>query len=181
MLGEWRSHKDYQRFVVSNLSSVSDKNALFEYEDIISKLYILNLDELKRIVSHLYSPIGRPSEVRPEIFRAFILANDLNIALDNLPDKLRYNSILRTPDLRRVLSLVLPHTTTLLTVSLSLMNVRKSKPKSGNRQRKSVKVKNFLPRIRVLSPNSLTESSTKTRVSTAAPKRNYKKFLRAFA
>jgi hypothetical protein len=96
MLGEWRNHKDYQSFVVSNLSSVSDKNALLEYEDIISKLYILNLDELKRIVSHLYPPIGRPSEVQPEIFRAFVLANDLGIVLDNLPEKLRHNFILRT-------------------------------------------------------------------------------------
>ena len=96
MLGNWINHIDYQAFVVSQLSTVEDKNSLFEYEATISKLYILNLDPLKTCVSSLYSLIGRPSESQPEIFRALVLANDLGIVLDNLPDKLRYNFTLRT-------------------------------------------------------------------------------------
>ena len=96
MLGDWRSHVDYQAFVVTQLSSVADKSSMFEYENIISKLYILNLDPLKTCISPLYSDIGRPSESQPEIVRAFVLANDLGIVLDRLPDKLRHNFILRT-------------------------------------------------------------------------------------
>jgi len=96
LLGYWRSHEDYQSFVVSNLSSVSDKQALLEYEKIISKLYILNLNYLKPIIFGLYSLIGRKAESQPEIFRAFVLANALGIPLDRLPDKLKNNFILRT-------------------------------------------------------------------------------------
>jgi len=46
MLGHWRRHSDYQDFVVEKLGTVADKGLLLEYEDIISKLYILNLDDL---------------------------------------------------------------------------------------------------------------------------------------
>lgn len=98
MLGFWRSHSHYQKFVVHELSSIAHVNphALFEYESCISKLYILNLDELKNIIARLYSFTGRPSHSQPEIFRSLILMNHLGIPLDKWIAKLVNNSVLRT-------------------------------------------------------------------------------------
>ena len=98
MLGFWRSHCDYQKFVVNELSSIAHINphALFEYESGISKLYILNLDELKRIIAPLYSITGRPSNSQPEIFRSLILMNHLGIPLDKWTTKLKNSFVLRT-------------------------------------------------------------------------------------
>jgi hypothetical protein len=96
MLGYWRNHNDYRDFVIRQLSCVTDKTSLLEYESIISKLYILDLDPLKTIMSPLYSCTGRPSESQPEIFRAFVLANHLGVPPGRLLDKLRHNYILRT-------------------------------------------------------------------------------------
>ena len=70
MLGKWRSHSDYQKFVKSELSKIVliYPYGLLEYEKEISKLFILNLDPLKGIIEHLYSKIGRPSYLQLEIF-----------------------------------------------------------------------------------------------------------------
>jgi len=67
MLGTWRSHDDYQRYLVKNLTTLAQINphTLFEYEKIISKLYILNLDPLQNIIKHLYSVTGRKSKSQP--------------------------------------------------------------------------------------------------------------------
>ena len=97
MLGTWRSHDDYQRFVVKDLANLVQANPhpLFEYEKIISKLYILNLDPLLDIIKHLYSATGRKSKSQPEIFRAFILMNHLGLSLDQWIHKVKYNAVLR--------------------------------------------------------------------------------------
>jgi len=98
MLGFWRPHCDYQKFVTHELSSIARINphALLEYESGISKLYILNLDELKTIIAPLYSTTGRPSNSQPEIFRSLILMNHLGIPLDKWTAKLENNFVLRT-------------------------------------------------------------------------------------
>jgi len=98
MLGFWRSHSDYQKFVVRELSSIARifSSALFEYETEISKLYILNLDGLKNVIAQLYSHTGRPSNFQPEIFRSFVLMNHLGYTLDNWIFKLENNFVLRT-------------------------------------------------------------------------------------
>lgn len=98
MLGFWRSHNDYQQFVASRLSALARINpcALLEYQTEISKLYILDIDPLIRIITPLYSPIGRPAEYQPEIFRSFILMQHLHISPDNWVDKLKNNFVLRT-------------------------------------------------------------------------------------
>lgn len=97
MLGTWRSHDDYQRYVVKNLTSLAQTNphALLEYEKIISKLFILNLDPLHNIIKHLYSVTGRKSKSQPEIFRAFILMNHLGLSLDQWIHKVKFNAVLR--------------------------------------------------------------------------------------
>jgi len=98
LLGFWRTHSDYQQFVVNKLSAIAKRSpgSLLEYQTEISKLYILDLDPLKSVIAQLYSPIGRPAEYQPEIFRACILMQQLRIAPDNWTDKLKNNLVLRT-------------------------------------------------------------------------------------
>ena len=68
---------------------------LWEYEESISKLYILNLDPLKPIIAPLYSTTGRPSENQPEIFRSLVMMNDLGLSLDEWIKKLSRNPVLQ--------------------------------------------------------------------------------------
>jgi hypothetical protein len=99
MLGNWRTTKGYQVFVLTELKSLA-LNApleLIEYKDIISKLLILDLDYLCDLATEacIYSDNGRPALYQPEIFRSFIIMNDLGIPLNNWPDKLEVSPILR--------------------------------------------------------------------------------------
>ena len=98
MLGYWRCHEDYRQFVVNELSKTAliNPSALFEYEEEISKLYILDLDPLRRIIAPLYSPIGRAANFQPEIFRSLVLMNQMGYAPDNWVAKLENNFVLRT-------------------------------------------------------------------------------------
>ena len=97
MLGFWRSHADYQQFVTHELSLLAQVNPclLFEYESAISKAFILNLDPLKEILQPLYSATGRPSQFQPEIFRAFLLMNHLDLTLDQWLFKVSNNYLLQ--------------------------------------------------------------------------------------
>jgi len=97
LLGLWQSHADYQHFVATELSIIARLNpqALLEYEDSISKLYILDLDPLKPIVAPRYSPTGRPSHNQPEIFRSLVMMNDLGFSLDEWIVKLSNNRVLQ--------------------------------------------------------------------------------------
>jgi len=96
MLGKWLLHQEYQEFVVSKLSDLARLNphALLEYENEISRVFILNLDLLKPIIEPLYSTTGRPSNLQPEIFRSFILMNSRGYTLDNWLVKLKNNYVL---------------------------------------------------------------------------------------
>jgi hypothetical protein len=97
MLGFWESHADYQRRITDSLSFIAAVNpfALLEYEKSISKLCILNLDPLKKLLEPRYSPTGRPSQNQPEIFRSLILMNDLGFSLDKWMIKLSNNPVLQ--------------------------------------------------------------------------------------
>jgi hypothetical protein len=97
MLGSWRSHTDYQQQTIADLSVFARFNryAILEYENSISKLLILNLDPLKRIIAPLYSKTGRPSLNQPEIFRSLIIMNDLGYSLDEWVHKLSNNPVLK--------------------------------------------------------------------------------------
>jgi len=97
MLGTWRSHDEYLRFVRSRfLHYQYDPSALLEYRHIISKLTILNLDPLHDAIAPLYSPIGRTAIHQPEIFRVFIAMQELNVPPNEWTNKLRNNFILRS-------------------------------------------------------------------------------------
>jgi len=88
----------YQEFVKSTLRDISqtEPQRVLEYEEIISKLYILPTDKLLKVMLPLYSSIGRPAELQPEIFRSFVAMSELGFTLDNWLAKLKNNEVLRT-------------------------------------------------------------------------------------
>ena len=98
MLGYWRKHTDYKHFVLNRLESTFryDPGSLKEYEKIISKLWILNLDLLNEPMSLCYSKTGRPSLLQPEIFRVFIAMTHLTIPIHFWVSTLENNFVLRT-------------------------------------------------------------------------------------
>jgi hypothetical protein len=97
LLGYWQSHADYQQQAANKLSAIARLNPyeVLEHEDIIAKLYILNLDPLKPIIAPLYSSTGRPAQNQPEIFRSFIIMNHLGYTLDEWVDKLPKSRVLQ--------------------------------------------------------------------------------------
>jgi len=96
MLGYWRKHTDYQHDVEYFLSRYStfDPKLLNGYHDIMSKLFVLDLDPLKSVIAPLYSSTGRPADWQPEIYRSFIIMNDLGISLNDWPTRLKNDPIL---------------------------------------------------------------------------------------
>ena len=80
MLGIWRSHVEYQSFLVNQSLSIHiiDKLTVEFYTEALSKLYILDLDVLKQLFKPCFSNTGKPSNQQPEIFRSFILMSELH-------------------------------------------------------------------------------------------------------
>ena len=97
LLGTWASHADYQQQAAAALSEIAKQHpyALWEYQDPISKVFILNLDPLKSKMLPLYSKTGRPSENQPEIFRSLVLMICLKCPLSKWIEKLRLNPVLQ--------------------------------------------------------------------------------------
>jgi len=98
MLGFWRSHADYQNFVKSALSNFAKHSpwSVLEYEQEISKVFILNLDHMQNIMKPLYSKTGKPAQIQPEIFRSFVLCNALHFPLNYwVLEKLPKNPVLQ--------------------------------------------------------------------------------------
>lgn len=81
MLGNWQSHHNYQSFLLDSLDKlkVLHSTSLIKYQEGISKLYLLNLDVIKDLITPLYSNTGRPSNLQAQIFRSYILMNHLHI------------------------------------------------------------------------------------------------------
>jgi len=97
LLGTWTPHADYQRQTAAALSEIAKSSpyALWEYQDPVSKVFILNLDPLKKLMLPLFSAIGRPSENQPGIFRSLVLMVCLGFSLDKWIKKLPLNPVLR--------------------------------------------------------------------------------------
>jgi hypothetical protein len=97
MLGFWRSHADYQKYVVGELMpyAVFDPRIVLEHEDVLSKLFVLNLDPMKPVIAPLYSHTGRKSDFQAEIFRTFIIMSRLSVPMDRWPGKLKSSPVLR--------------------------------------------------------------------------------------
>ena len=96
MLGYWKPHADYQLNVRHYLSRyyTFHPKLLSGYYDIMSKLWLLDLDLLKPVIAPYYSSTGRPAEYQPEMYRAFLIMNDLHIPLNDWPDRLADSPIL---------------------------------------------------------------------------------------
>lgn len=94
LLGSWPSHAEYQSQMTAELSQM-DSWQLLEYEEAISKLYILNLDPLKTLVAPLYPPMGRTAINQSEIFRSLVLMNNSRYSLDSWIAKLSRNPLLQ--------------------------------------------------------------------------------------
>ena len=80
MLGIWRSHAEYQLFLINNVLPfyISNKPTMEFYSQALTKLYILDLDVLKPLLEPCFSTTGKPSNQQPEIFRSFILMSELD-------------------------------------------------------------------------------------------------------
>ena len=78
MLGKWRSHAEYQQYLIDALRTEKQRNlqSLTDFETSIQKLYRMNLDSLKDDFAGLFSYTGKPSNFQPEMFRAFVLMCD---------------------------------------------------------------------------------------------------------
>jgi hypothetical protein len=97
MLGYFTPHKQYLQFALAELRVLAESrpDQIREYQGAISKMLILNLDPLLPIISPLYPPTGKMALRQMEIFRSFVLMEDLLIPLNNWVDKLAHNPVLR--------------------------------------------------------------------------------------
>jgi len=57
MLGNWRTHEEYQSYLVENIIPyfLDDRKNVEQYKTALSKLYIPDLDPLKSLLANYYS------------------------------------------------------------------------------------------------------------------------------
>ena len=82
MLGMWRSHADYQNFMIEQVNREFKRNpkSIKTFESAILKMYHLNLDNIKEDFIPRFSHTGKPSNQQPEIFRSLILMSHFKFA-----------------------------------------------------------------------------------------------------
>ncbi|NPV27267.1 MAG: hypothetical protein HPY81_07470 [Firmicutes bacterium] len=74
---------------------MANKDRLSQYADILTKLYLLDLDRIKPLLDEVYSHTGVPSKLQPEIFRSFVLMSHLGeLSISNWVAKLKSDSLL---------------------------------------------------------------------------------------
>ena len=80
MLCNWELHKDYQQKLLLNLILFyeTEKSRVVSLDKSISKLYLLDLDNLLPLIKHLYSYTGRPARNQQGIIRSLVLMLDSN-------------------------------------------------------------------------------------------------------
>ncbi|NMB97165.1 MAG: hypothetical protein GYA02_11245 [Clostridiaceae bacterium] len=78
MLRDWQSHRNYQESLRLKLLLYYEKqrSRLVGLDKSISKLYLLNLDNLLPIIKPLYPDIGRPAKNQQGIIRSLVLMLD---------------------------------------------------------------------------------------------------------
>lgn len=97
MFGKWRSHGEYQKFLIENVKfyEETEQNRLLSFDYHINKLTSLNLDPLCEKLAPFYSKIGRPATLQAEIFRSFILMFSLKItSITNWSKNLKSDNLL---------------------------------------------------------------------------------------
>jgi hypothetical protein len=96
LLGYWRPHSEFQTWLEQKLLSllpVFESQILF-YEDILEKIYILNLDKLLPLVLDRYSHTGRPAKCQPEIFHALVIMVHLKEPITSFVKRLKAEPVL---------------------------------------------------------------------------------------
>lgn len=75
MLCNWISHESYQKTLLRDLNVLFEyeKSRLVSMEKVLSKLYLLNLDNLLPIIKPLYSGSGSPAKNQQGIIRSLVL------------------------------------------------------------------------------------------------------------
>jgi hypothetical protein len=82
MLGVWRSHADYQRFMIESINKMfkHKPKSIANHESAIMKMYHLDINSIKEDFIPLFSLTGRPSNQQPELFRSFLLMSHYKYA-----------------------------------------------------------------------------------------------------
>lgn len=75
MLCNWESHENYQKKLLLNLILFCEieKSRVASMAKSLSKLYLLDLDNLLPVIKHLYSDTGRPAKDQQGIIRSLVL------------------------------------------------------------------------------------------------------------
>jgi len=96
VLGYWRPHAEYQAWLEQQLLSRLPRDAtqILFHEEILDKLYVLNLDTLMTMVPERYSKTGRPSHNQPEIFRALVTMSHHKEAITLFVSRLKTHPVL---------------------------------------------------------------------------------------
>jgi len=97
MLRNWQSHSDYQQHLIQRLSAYDqkEKSRLLEFDKAISKLYLLNLDNLLLIIKPLYPHFGRPAKNQQGIIRSLTLMLDQQeYSITKWAKKVQHDSLL---------------------------------------------------------------------------------------
>ncbi len=97
MLGYWRPHDNFQNCLVGKLQLLMpglEPQILF-HAKVLEKVYTLNLDPLKDLVANCYSPIGRPAQKQPELFRALVVMTHYsNDGITRFVERLHHDPVL---------------------------------------------------------------------------------------
>ena len=97
MLGYFTPHKQYVRFVLTELAELAKTrpDQMREYQDAICKMLILDLDPLESVTAPLYPPIGKMADVQMEIYRSCVFMKHCEVPFNNWIGKLENNPVLR--------------------------------------------------------------------------------------
>jgi len=96
MLGYWRLHAQFQAWLEGKLLSLlpEHEKLLLFHENILEKIYILDLDGLLPVVWKRYAQTGRPSRNQPEIFRALVLMSHFKEGISSFVKRLKAHPVL---------------------------------------------------------------------------------------
>ena len=80
MLRNWVTHEEYQKRFIEELALLpeTEKSRVVSMDKPLSKLYLLNLDNLLTVIKPLYSNTGSPAKNQQGIIRSLILMLDCN-------------------------------------------------------------------------------------------------------
>jgi len=96
MLAHWRSHAQFQKWLEEQLLDLLPqlKTQIEFHANALEKVYMLDLDQLKKIILSRYSHTGRPAINQPEIFRALVLASHYKESISGFVKRLKADDVL---------------------------------------------------------------------------------------